>query len=198
MCEQSRISSWKYLTWQTCDLRWIVTKVNQHIFSKCILTLSFAKPFFFLPLCYLTLLPHRRHAGQEPTPRCYSPCLRCTTPKHKGDASVLSHTLFPEKEVQVVGRNVTIAIIDSLLFVKTRGKLVLTSKMGINSEQILISSEWWKRAQVKGANQGNYGCCYVREDGRRSSNSPGCQAVQLHADVAMYTNPVCGTRCWVA
>lgn len=149
---------------------------------------------FFLPLCYLTLLPHRRHAGQEPTPRCCSPCLRCTTPKHKEDASVLSHTLFPEKEVQVVGRNVPITIIDS----SPRGKLVLTSKMGINSERILISSEWWKRAQVKGANQGNYGCCYVRQDGRRSSNSPGCQAVQLHSYVAMYTNPVCGTRCWVA
>lgn len=147
MCEQSRVSSLKYLTWQICDLRWIVTKVNWHIFSKCILTLSIAKPFFSY-LCAIWLFSHiggtqDRNPRQDVT--VLASAVQLLNTKETPQFWV---TRCFRKEVQVVGRNVTIAIIDS----STRGKLVLTSKMGSNSEHILISWEWWKRAQVKGAN----------------------------------------------
>lgn len=80
-----------------------------------------------------------------------------------------------------MSRNVTIANAG----ISTRWKQVLTSKMVTTSEQILISSKCQSGATelVKGGNQGNYGCCYVMHDGCRSSNCPGCQAVQLHSFV---------------
>lgn len=74
-----------------CKERNKLTDFFSHLYSKYVHAIS-----FFLPLCYLTPLPHLRDAGQEPTPRCYSLSLHCTTPKHKGDTSV-THCFREEK-----------------------------------------------------------------------------------------------------
>lgn len=137
------------------------------------------KTIFCLPLCHLTLLPRPRHAGREPTPKCYSPSLHCTAPKHKGDASALSHAVF-RKEVQ--GKNVTIANSG----ISTRGKLVWPSEMATTSEQILISSKCQSGATelvCRVETRGLMAVFMSIRNGRRYSNCPGCQAVQLHSYV---------------
>lgn len=74
-------------------MTWTITKERKKM-------TDFFAISFFLPLCYLTPLPHLRHAGQEPTPRCYSPSLRCTTPKHEGDTSV-THCFREEEKKEL-------------------------------------------------------------------------------------------------
>lgn len=101
-------------------------KVNHCLFSRCILTLSCAKPLFFSYLCAIWLFFHIG-GTQDRNPRQDVAVLASTVQLlHTKETPQFWVTHCFRKEVQVVRRSVTVAITDS----STGGELVFNKYDG--------------------------------------------------------------------